>query len=377
MHVFILSLIGQTIFNTLLLLLIRKASLPQSLLRRVGTCFVLIVYLVFVLIFAFRSDISEGFIGYVIRGFNSYYVALIIYVCATALVFGLLSLYGRLSIKCKDLRRATLRQWHKIALLSMIPITGGLCLWGHFNTVCPRVVRHEIHLPKTPNTPDQLKILFVSDIHIGEIIALEDIQRLQRMVRQESPDYVLVGGDILDYYTSPIRDKDLSEAMRGLLPDHKKVYYINGNHEYYYGLEEKEDWYRSIGTFLKDSVAILAPDVYLIGRDDYTNKSRLSLRKLYEPIPPGAVTIVLDHQPKTVAETREMGAHLALHGHTHDGQFVPFKWAVAAAFERSYGLYQKGRTTYCVSSGYGVAASTFRVGTRSEIVLLTIKFDQE
>ncbi|MDO4771646.1 metallophosphoesterase [Porphyromonas sp.] len=376
MHVFLLSLIGQTIFNLLLILLLFKATKPRTLMRYIGLGSIAFEYVVFLILFALRSHLTQETIKYVLRIFNNYYVGLMIFLTFTAFVFLAIYIVSFL-FREKEARRAIKKRWYKRVFIIMIPVTALLCVWGHYNTVSPRVIRHEIHLPRTANTPESLKIVFVSDPHIGEIISLKDIQRLRDMTRREDPDFVLLGGDILDYYTSYAYEPGVSEAMRELHRDQSKIFYVNGNHEYYHEREEKEAWFRTLGTFLKDSVVSLAPDVYLIGRDDHMNKERADLRSLKAAIPRDAVTIVLDHQPKNVVEEREEGVHLALHGHTHDGQFVPFKWVVSAAFEQSYGLYSEGGTTYCISSGYGVAASTFRVGTRSEIVVLTLVFDRE
>lgn len=376
MHVFILSLVGQTIFNLLLLLLLFKATKKGALMRRIGMGLLALEYIVFIVLFAVRSHLSEEAIKHILRIFNNYYVGLMVYLFFTGMVFVGIYLLNIFFVRERDARKSIKKRWYRHAFLVMIPVTVLLCLWGHYNTISPKVVRYDVNLPRTAQTPDSLKVVFVSDTHIGEIIGLKDIQRLQEMVRREDPALVLMGGDILDYYTSYAHRQGMTETMRGLHSDPSKVYYVNGNHEYYYGREEKEAWFRSLGTFLKDSVAEIAPDIYLIGRDDHMNKERASLASLKRHVPSGAVTLVLDHQPKNVVEEREEGIHLALHGHTHDGQFIPFKWVVSAAFEESYGLYTKGNTTYCISSGYGVAASTFRVGTRSEIVVLTLYFDK-
>ena len=41
-------------------------------------------------------------------------------------------------------------------------------------------------------------------------------------------------------------------------------------------------------------------------------------------------------------------------------------------FEKAYGPYQKGDTRYYVSSGLGLWGGKFRIGTRSEYVVLTL-----
>lgn len=367
MKVFLLSVIGQTLFNLILLVLIRKATKPRSLSRRIGIGIILVEYIAFTILFAVRSHLPREVMGAGLTLFNGYYIGLLMFLCYTLTAY--VGIYLSL-LKHKERRR----KWYARAFFTLIPVTIILCTWGHFNTVCPRVTRHSIELPATPHTPDSLRIAFISDIHIGEIMSPKRVARLAEMVRAEAPDIVMVGGDVVDYHTSYMYLPGVKEALLSLHPDKGKIYYVLGNHEYYYHLEEKEAWIRSLGTLLKDSVALIAPDIYLIGRDDATNRYRATLSTLTDSIPPGAIRIVLDHQPKEMKQEREGGIHLALHGHTHNGQFIPFKWAVALTFERSYGLYRRDGTTYYISSGYGVAGSTFRVGTYSEIAILDVKF---
>ena len=78
----------------------------------------------------------------------------------------------------------------------------------------------------------------------------------------------------------------------------------------------------------------------------YNESNRLPLKSLVEEVPEGATTILLDHQPIEPDVERALGIDLALHGHTHDGQFIPFKWLVWLNFENSYGYLHRGVTHY-------------------------------
>ena len=84
--------------------------------------------------------------------------------------------------------------------------------------------------------------------------------------------------------------------------------------------------------------------------------------------------IVLDHQPWSFAEMRMNRVDLGLHGHTHNGQLWPYPIVMKWIYECPFGYYQKGGVQHFVSCGYGCAGPAYRVGTRSEIVVLHIRF---
>ena len=96
-----------------------------------------------------------------------------------------------------------------------------------------------------------------------------------------------------------------------------------------------------------------------------------------EQVPEGATTILLDHQPIEPDVERALGIDLALHGHTHDGQFIPFKWLVWLNFENSYGYLHRGVTHYITSSGLGFSSSPILLGTFSEVVIIHLKLQGE
>ena len=70
----------------------------------------------------------------------------------------------------------------------------------------------------------------------------------------------------------------------------------------------------------------------------------------------------------------ENGADIALYGHTHDGQVFPFNIFTRMVFEVSRGYKKKENTHVFVSSGVGLSGPQYRIGTKSEIVVLDVTF---
>lgn len=369
MNVFNLSIIGQVILNFLLFFAVWKSTQKASLWRKVALAFILVEFGIFLLFYLQRYTLSIEALSRILTIFNNYYIALVVLLTMLTVAFLLLQiLYWTKGIKDPKV----LRQWRGIAIGFLVPLTVGLCIWGYNNTMNPRITEYDIELPYN-GTPHELKIVLVTDIHIGEIIGPNQIKKLSKMVQEQNADYILLGGDHIDFlYEYAGNYQEIAEDLRAMNRDNN-LFMVLGNHEYYSQLEQKISWIKSIGTLLKDDVVRLQDSLYLIGRDDFYNRDRKPLSHLMEEVPQGSTTLLLDHQPIAPDEERENGISLAMHGHTHNGQFIPFKWATALKFEKSYGYYKKDGTQYITSSGYGVAASPFRIGTFSEIVVIHLR----
>jgi predicted MPP superfamily phosphohydrolase len=248
-------------------------------------------------------------------------------------------------------------------------------LFEGYGRVAYPCVRH-LHLtvPKSVQGLDSLKIVLISDLHIGEIVGKEWLRRYVQLSNAEQPDIVVLAGDIVDYEVRFAQAMHAEQELNQLYAP-LGTYIIYGNHEYRANHIAKQRWLHSLGaTVLVDSVA--SPDslFFLIGRDDFINPRRKPLHALMQPLDRSKPLIVLDHQPNTLNESAMNGADLCLHGHTHNGQLWPASLLLRLTYECPYGYYRKGGTQYFVSAGIGIAGQPYRVGTRSELVVLHIQF---
>jgi predicted MPP superfamily phosphohydrolase len=83
--------------------------------------------------------------------------------------------------------------------------------------------------------------------------------------------------------------------------------------------------------------------------------------------------IVIDHQPYHLEETEQNGIDLHVSGHTHNGQLPPVSWIAQRMYEVAYGYLRKGNSHIYVTSGIGIWGGKFRIGTRSEYVVINLK----
>lgn len=159
------------------------------------------------------------------------------------------------------------------------------------------------------------------------------------------------------------------------------VFGVPGNHEYYSGYEEWMLFLSGLGIdMLENSHRILAGGKLALGGVTDPAAARFGretpdLRKTFDGAPPGAVKLLLAHQPKPAAEAAKSGVALQVSGHTHGGMIVGIDRLVAR-FNAGFvaGSYRVGDLRLYVSRGSGIwNGFPIRLGVPSEITLLRLK----
>ncbi len=254
--------------------------------------------------------------------------------------------------------------------LTVLAVTTGLFVYGYLHYINKVRQPLELKTQKLKATDRPLRMVMLTDLHIGYHNRADELERWVRLVNAEQPDLVLIGGDIIDGHMRPLREQHMAQVFRHITAP---VVACLGNHEYYSGCPEALEFYREAGiTLLRDSVATVK-GVNIVGRDDRTNPRRKSISELTAGLDRSLYTILLDHQPYHLEEAERAGIDFQLSGHTHYGQVWPISWIEDAIYEDAYGPLQKGGTQYYVTSGIGIWGAKFRIGTRSEYVVAELK----
>lgn len=230
--------------------------------------------------------------------------------------------------------------------------------------------RVPLTLQSTKPLARPLKLVMMSDLHLGYHNPRKELARWVDMINSEHPDMVLIAGDIIDMSMRPLLDENMAEEMRRI---EAPVYACLGNHEYYTGEPKAQQFYRDAGIHLLRDSSIVVDDICLLGRDDRSNHRRKPLSLIAQQADHSKYTILLDHQPYHLEQTEKEGIDFQLSGHTHEGQVWPISWITHAIYECAFGEYQRGQTRYYISSGMGIWGGKFRIGTRSEYVVATLQ----
>lgn len=271
---------------------------------------------------------------------------------------------------------AGFKKWAYIGtvFISVILIAGGF-----INAISPVVRKYDITINKPAGDITEMRIAAVSDIHLGSVIRKRSIRKLSSVLTDLKPDLVLLLGDIVDGDLGPVLRDDLLKYFN--CPDCSSgLYAITGNHEFIGGAGRTIPYIESKGIrILKDETVTLKGGIQLVGRLDrdsgrFFGKERMPLNELIKNLDFAKPVILLDHQPVNLSEAEKNGIDLQLSGHTHNGQMWPLNYVTAKIYELSYGYLEKGNTKYIVSSGFGLWGPRIRSGSRSEVLLINVKF---
>ena len=173
-----------------------------------------------------------------------------------------------------------------------------LFTYGYFHYM--HKYREEIQLTAKKPLAKPLKLVMMSDLHIGYHNRREELHRWIDIINSEQPDLVLIAGDIIDMSLRPIKEERMYEEFHRL---NAPVYACIGNHEFYSGEVDAQEFYKQAGIrLLQDSCAIVG-DLCIIGRDDRTNRHRKTLADLMKQADRTKYTILLDHQPYFLEQT--------------------------------------------------------------------------
>lgn len=249
---------------------------------------------------------------------------------------------------------------------------------GNYRFRHPTVTELEINIDKKAGDISSLRIVVVSDLHLGYLINKNYTTRYVDLINEQNPDIVLFVGDIIDAEMSPIIEQNMQEDFLRLKAP-LGIYSCTGNHEYRYEADYKVTWLNDNAgiKMIRDSAVLVDSSFYVVGREDWIIPSRKDLKTILKEqnVNPSLPIIVLNHTPNDLNEEVEAGADIALYGHTHDGQVFPFNVLTQMMFEVSNGYKKKENTNVYVSSGLGLSGPQYRIGTKSEIAVLNVTFN--
>lgn len=283
------------------------------------------------------------------------------------------------------LRRGTWRfkkhptRYKVITFVAPIVLVMGIMLHGHQKFLNPEVQDVSVTIKKPAGDFDSLRIAMIGDLHLGWMIDHKHTRRFVDLIMAQEPDLILFVGDIIDSNIEPIRDMKMDKELARLWAP-LGVFSCTGNHEYRYEAEEKISLLNDAGiAMLRDSVVMIDSAFYVVGREDRIVPSRKSLKEIlnHHDVDLSKPVIVLNHTPDHLDEEVEAGADIALYGHTHHGQAFPGNIATEIIFEVAHGYKKKEDTHVYVTSGIGLVGPQYRIGTVSEMLLLTVHFQDD
>lgn len=218
---------------------------------------------------------------------------------------------------------------------------------------------------------DDLKILHLSDLHINKKTSIEKILELVNFCNSLEFDFCIITGDIIDTKVKFIKNQlEILNLLK------KEVFYISGNHDLFYGLEDLKKELTNFIFMDNETLKINYKNeiIHLAGLPDRFSKFFKIKReeKLVEDFLKNSPSIFISHQPKDYKIALNSNSNLFLCGHTHGGQIYPFHYLVKFVQPFLAGLFYKNKTAIYVNKGLGTWGVDFRFKANAEVTILKL-----
>ena len=232
-----------------------------------------------------------------------------------------------------------------------------------------------IKSPKIPKEVGRFRIVQISDVHLGLIMGKRQLSRILNVVRAAKPDILVSTGDLLDGQVDGI--EDLAEEFQKIKPPYGK-YAVNGNHEYYVGIERARKFCKTAGFTLLNNETFDIPGILVIaGVDDLTanrfgHYGKPTEKQLLSKCPTDRFVVVLKHRP-LLDEASKGLFDLQLSGHTHRGQIFPFSLIIKMLYPIDAGLLSLANGAFLyVSRGSGTWGPPMRLLAPPEVTIIDL-----
>jgi uncharacterized protein len=282
---------------------------------------------------------------------------------------------------------------------------GGAALGGsgtlvHASTIAPwelTVARYRVPIRDLPASLDGLRIVQVTDTHLGPRVPAEHVRSAMRLALSLKPDVLALTGDYVHngfYKIAPA-----AALFAEFFPLSIPVVGVLGNHDWYAGGKAMSEALTQIGVRMVDNGRVFldaatrslqevptAECLCIAGLGDLQQDKGFDVGAALDGVPLGVPRVVLAHNPDT-AECAELLSlwpdgkprriDLMLSGHTHGGQVsLPLIGPpiVPSIHGRKYarGLVQGPLCPVVVSAGVGLSLVPVRFNVPPEVVEITL-----
>lgn len=338
--------------------------------------------------------LPSGVMRRVFINIGNYWLGFLLYLFLTIMIADIIRLILKRHGKLSKSKLFSKRGYFINGIICLI-IISSLCIYGVINAHKIHSTFYDININKS-NYKSDMKVVLVSDLHIGYSIGIKDISNMVNLINKENADLVIIAGDIYDNNFDGIQNPDEMIRILKSIKSKNGVYAVYGNHdvnektlagftfnynEKKISLPEKDNLLeKSNIKLLRDETVLINDSLYLIGRRDASKpgdvKSRKSIEELIENIDKEKPIFLIDHQPREIKKISNNGIDLDLSGHTHGGQLFPLNIIMKLMWKNGNGYKKYNNMNSVVTSGVGLYGPNMRIGTKAEVVTINVHFNK-
>lgn len=243
----------------------------------------------------------------------------------------------------------------------------------------------EVSYVDLPPALEGLRIVQLSDLHVGPHTPRRHLARVAEAVREARPDLLVLTGDQVDDFARDV--EPLGQAFGGLSAP-LGVIAVAGNHDVYAGWGAVRRGMERLGwtVLVNESITIEHQGARLrvvgvgdpagFGGPGGQDASVIpDIGRALAGVGADEFTLALAHNPALWPPLAERGVRLTLSGHTHYGQLaIPgLGWSMASPFlDHAMGMHRKGGSTLYINPGTNYWGIPFRLGTPPEVTVVTL-----
>lgn len=253
-------------------------------------------------------------------------------------------------------------------LLSML-----ISVYGYFEANNIILERVRIETEKLPGQISRLRIVQISDVHLGLIVRYKRLKSILDIVKEADADILVSTGDLVDAQMNHF--DGIVELLQEIKPRYGK-FAVTGNHEFYAGIDQALDFTEKAGFhILRGEVVNIKGLINIAGLDDpagqhYNGSVGKTGKEMLAGVSKSVFTLLLKHRPLP----EEQGLFdLQLSGHTHNGQIFPFNLITGLEYPVNKGLYEIAEGSYMyVSRGSGTWGPPIRFFSPPEVTVIDL-----
>ncbi len=245
----------------------------------------------------------------------------------------------------------------------------------------------DVQLPRLPKAFDGLRVVQLSDLHVGPHTSQSFLARIAETTRRENPDLIVYTGDQVDDFA---RDVEIFNATFAGLQAPFGQFVVAGNHDVYAGWSAVRQGLAAAGFSVLQNEAIAlertGARLWIAGTGDPaagpTGRSPIApdIPRTLASIPDGEPVLALAHNPALWPALAQRRVDLTLSGHTHYGQLaIPSRnWSMASPFlDLAMGSHRLGDSLLYINPGTNYWGIPFRIGTPPEVTVLTLRSGEQ
>jgi predicted MPP superfamily phosphohydrolase len=277
-------------------------------------------------------------------------------------------------------RKVQFQMRHRTAFYIPVAFALAVSFIGAFEAWDIRLEKVTLAHEKIPDSINGLRIVQISDVHLGLIVRHTRLEKILAAVRKANPDILVSTGDLVDGQIN--RLEGLAAMLQEINPPYGK-YAVTGNHEFYAGLEESLAFTEDAGFTVLRNKGIRITDYFnIVGMDDRTGNyfkqaPMISEHEVLEKLDRNSFTLLLKHRPEIDRESLGL-FDLQLSGHTHKGQIFPFNIITLLYFPVHWGCLNPVDHCYLyVSRGSGTWGPPIRFLSPPEVTLIELIHEEK